>query len=279
MMKKKFKLLFPIIALVLAVTMMGTTIFAWFSMNKDTSSNGMQLQIEASPNLVISNLTSEITKSSIDTINTNSPFAVTFAANNGTYKPATHDSTYDTYLAGLKYVTDPSNVDILTGFAKSGATINVNGVVSNVTSSANPNSQEYYVDFVIYVASTGKALDNAKLKIKITSATKDAVEISSGSLMATSIDVYNGTEINESNYRGTLNVATKDSHELYLFDTTNHGATQTAGTVPLNTSYLTYTLRCYFDGALESTTGQAYIYTAAVDTSKVTLNLSVYVED
>ena len=275
--KSKGVMVSSMISLFLSLLVLATVSMAWLSMNKETNSNGMQLQVEASPNLIISNSTTEIVKASIDSINSNSPFTITHASNDNAYKPATHDSTYATYASGLKYVTNTSDVNASTGTV---ATPNW-GVVPNVNPSTNPSSQSYYIDYIVYVASYAKSMDGVKLKAKIVSAQKGGVDVTTGSLMATSIDVYVGTTISLAYYRGTLNVATKDTHSVYLFDTSNHGSTSATGDIPLNTtpSYLTYTLRCYFDGALESSVGQTYIYTSNLDTSKITLGVQFYIED
>ena len=266
-------LISSIASLLLAIVALGSVSFAWFSMNKETTSDGMQLKVEATENLIISNSTTEIAKTDLNSINTDSPFVVTFATNNDTYKPATHDSTYATFPAGLKFVTNPQDVDPTTGVAKSGQTLNVSGVVTNVNPSGNPSSQDYYVDFIIYIASFAKEMTDVKLKAQIISATKNAVEVTSGSLMATSIDFYAGTSVSAASFRGTLNVANKAS-SLYLFNTSGN-----VDDVPYNQDvYLTFVLRCYFDGALSSG-GTAYINTATLDTSTVSLTVKFFIED
>ena len=275
-MKNRVLKISSIMSLILSVIMLAAVSFAWLSMNKETTSNGMELQVEASANLIISNNTSEIVKATIETINTNSPFSITHASNSSTYQPATHDSDYTTYATGLKYVSNTEEVSVTTGLQKG-----ENALTFSAVSSATPSG--YYVDFVVYVASYAKPMTGAKLKIKLLSATKDAVEVTSGSLMATSVDVYAGTTVSLANYRGTLNVASKDTTALYLFDTANHGSTSATGDIPHNQAaagdkYLTYTLRCYFDGDLTSS-GTAYINTATLDTSKVTLSVMFFIED
>ena len=165
--KQKKVLISTIGSLLLSIFMLVSASLAWMSMNRETTSNGMQLQVEDSPSLIISNSTTEIVKPSITKINTNSPFAVTFGTNNNSYKPATHDSTYDTYPAGLKFVTNPGDVDVTTGLEKADATLTVTGVVPNVNPTSNPSTQTYYIDFLIYVASFAKPMENAKLKARV----------------------------------------------------------------------------------------------------------------
>ena len=173
-------------------------------------------------------------------------------------------------------MTNPGAVDAVSGLAKAGKTLTDTGVVAN--SSPSP----YFEDFVVYISSHGEPMENVKLKAVITSAQKNGVEIAGGSLYAMTVDIYAGTTIGLDSYRGSLNVTEKNSGVRYLFDAANHGTTAASGTVPSNqadgNNYLTYTLRCYFDGALTNN-GAAYINTASLDTSTVTLTMQIIAEE
>ncbi|MBQ7153240.1 MAG: hypothetical protein IJR83_04795 [Clostridia bacterium] len=270
-MKRRAVVLTSVIFLILSLAMLVSVTMAWLAMNRETTSNGMQLAIETTPNLIITNDVSEFAKE-IGLINNGSPFAVTQPENSSaTYKPSTHVGSYATYEAGLMYVSNTGAVNPLTGYANSSATLAFLPVPSSAT--GNP----FFIDYVVYVASNSQLMESAILKARIESATKNGVEVTSGSLMATSVDVYRGTQIGEESYCGTLNVATKDTGEVFLFNTAGN-----AGTIPLagteEGQYLTYTFRCYFDGDLESdSSGIAYINTATLDTSRVSLNVMIYV--
>ena len=248
--------------MVITLVMLVSATIAWFAMNRTTDSDGMQLQVDANPNLVISDSTSAaggIQDQDISAINGGSPFTVTFSTNANAYEPSTHDSDYTTYNTGLKVITladrTLQNIGVATGIYSGSS-------YENATT-AN------YVDYVVYIASHAEALTGVKMTATISSATKEVAgnptEISGGTLMATSIDIYKDS-VSSANYLGTTNVAGKAS--VYVLGDANN-----TGTVPHNTEgYLTYVLRCYFDGALESN-GTAYINTATLDTSTVTLNV------
>ncbi len=257
------------LAIPLAITfvMLVSATIAWFAINRETDSKGMNLQVEANPNLVISDSTSAdggIQDPTLTEINGDSPFVVTFATNAETYEPSTHDNDYTTYDTGLKVITladrTPQNIGVATGIYSGNS-------YENATT-AN------YIDYTVYVASHDAEMTDVKMTATIISATKEVAgnptEISSGTLMATSIDIYKDS-VSSANYLGTTNVATKT--DVYVLGDADH-----TGTVPKNTeNYLTYVLRCYFDGALANN-GVAYVNTAALDTSKVTVNIRFEVQ-
>ncbi len=251
--------------------------FGWFSEVREAKQNGMQLTMQASGNLILSDSTAEIVKTALSSVNGGSPFAVSAYTDSNRYTPASHDGEYATYPTGLKYVVNSGQVDHATGI---GANI-------LYATAENGEDRRFYVDYTVYVAAHGKALPSATLRVSIACATKEVdgipTEITEGSLMATSVDIYRNTTA-AGNYVGTLNVAGLDAAvndypgsynaaatrgELYLI-----GGPDTTGTIPRNTDgYLTYVLRFYFDGALQSGTNQTYIYTAALDCSKVALGI------
>lgn len=247
-----------------ACILLGTAAYAWLGANRVTDSNGIEMAIDVSENLVISDSTSEISKAKIDEINTGktnyTPFLVTFATNDNKYVPTTHDANYTTYTSGLKYVTNNEEVDVVTGLQRSSTALTFADAASGEA------GKKYYVDYVVYIASHGAALSNHTLTAKIVSAKKGGADVTSGSLMATSIDFYVG-EVSSSTYKGKAQVATMSTDVVTLQASTTD--------IPLNTdSWIKVTMRCYFDGALvNSTDSKAYINSATVDLSKVTLNV------
>ncbi len=253
--------------------------FSWFSSNRSVNNGNLEMSIETVGNLIISDSITEIQKTSITSINSGKPFSIEAESNDTRYYACTHDSDYDTYSTGLKYVNNTSVISVDSGISTIPLTYDE---AENIE-----DGKQYYVDYTVYVASFDTSLENATLKIMISYAyhmvNDEQVLITEGSLMATSIDVFNG-EASGTNYVGTLNVAgsdinyndnpttydaTKTMTELYLV-----GSDSSTGTIPHNTNgYLTYTLRMYFDGALLSAADQAYIYTSNLDTSKITLGV------
>lgn len=269
-MNKRFLKLLPLfLSVIVSAGLLVATSMAWLAMNKNVSSEGMQMQIEVTPNLVISDTVSE----GVIQVNVEHPYTVTYSPSETQYAPSTHDLTTSNgvlvYSSGLKYVDNVEAINVSTGLENSGAVFVYDTAVNA------PLGTQYYVDKVVYIAALSGTMEDVKLVCSIDSATKEvassATPIVSGSLMATSIDIYEGTTIDGSHYKGTLNVATMNSHTVYVLGGAGVGEVDD---IPQSTSgYLTYTLRFYFDGALESTSGQAYIYSELLDTSKITINV------
>ena len=256
------------ISLIVSAGLLVGTSMAWLAMNKNVSSNGMEMQIEVTPNLVISDT---LDGGGLIQVNNEHPYSVEYTTSDTHYSPATHDLTKSAgvliHSSGLKYVDNIGAISLTTGLESSGAVFRYNTAING--------SSVYYVDKVVYIAAVSGSMDDATLKCTIASATKivgsSANEISSGSLMATSIDIYSGTEVSTENYKGTINVAkSAGCDEVTVF----------VGDIPQDTEgKLTFTLRFYFDGALTSAPGQAYIYSSELDTSKVTINVMFYVDE
>lgn len=246
--------------------------YAWLSTNRNLDSNGMQMEIDSTANLVISRSNEDVKSSNIASINGGSPFAVTFTDSGTKYAPSTHEfNDINAYSSGLKYITNTALVGMSSGLFTGGE-----ATYADAKNSENAGGRQYYHDFTVYVASHGKELNDVTLTAKISSALKGSAPIENGSLMATSIDFYVGSDTPE-NYKGTLNVAGYDAQK------NDYTTRKTAVTlvsndkIPLNTSsgYLTVIMRCYFDGALRSAENQAYINSATLDTSAVTLGVSL----
>ncbi len=257
--QQKFSIVMIVFSMIFTLLLLVAATLAWFMTNNQTNADNMQLAVEASPNLIISDSLSAAGGAmdpELMNINSGEPFAIVFTDDNGTYQPATHDDDYVTYTTGLKTVADatPANIGTASGIYIGNSYVDCEDGV-------------HFKDYTVYVASHGDALTNAKMTVNISSAVNDSTsaEVTSGSLMAASIDVYKNS-VSSANYLGTVNVAEKDP--VYVV-----GGADSTGTIPLNTSnVLTFVLRCYFDGALENN-GTAYINTATLDTSKVVINV------
>lgn len=246
-----------IITIILAsLTAVSSTVFAWVASNRNLDSNGMQMGVDTTSNLVISDSASEIVRP--DYMNV----SLLFATNTEKVSPCTHD---DGYATKLKYVTNTMQIDFITGNKRGSATeelayANAENVLDGV---------QYYVERTVYIAANGRAFDSATLTGRITSAMVEAVEVTSWSTFyAASVDFYvmdGATPV----YKGTSNVATKGAIDLV-----------SNGTIPLNTEgYLTIMMRFYMDGALQDGKGKAYVNTATVDTRTVALDVSFEVAE
>ena len=263
--KSKGMMVSSIISLLLSLVVLATVSLAWLSMNKETESNGMQLKVEVTPNLIIDSDTSSL--QSVDGA-VESNFSVDLTAAAASLKPATHD---DGSANGLVYVVNPSAVDVSSGLVKSGSVL----TYSSATSS-------HYVDFTVYIASAGAEMPGqdlvAELKPQATIAGSSATK--QDTLDATSVDFYVQTYGGSLTYKGTLNVAGLDAEE------NDYTTTETAVTlvsnqiIPKNKDgYITVVMRCYFDGALLKSSGHAYINSALIDTNEVTLNVTFTASD
>lgn len=251
--------------------------FGWFSDSRQTAAGGMQLTVQTSANLILADSVEEIGKTDLSSVNGGSPFVLPAYTDNVRYIPAAHDADYKTYPTGLKYVVNGGQVDRSTGVGT--------GIL--YAPAENGEAGRFYVDYTVYIAAHGKPLPQATLRVSIAFATREAdgfpTAITEGGLMAASVDIYRNS-VAAGNYVGTLNVAGLNAAandypsvynaaatqtELYLV-----GGSDTAGAIPLNTEgYLTYVLRFYFDGALQSGPNQTYISTASLDPAKMKLGI------
>ena len=245
----------------------------WFSFNRQTTASGSGVKVQ-NDQLIVTTTEANVlsaTAAAGDTL-----VSVTFPATGAEYVPATHDGNYASYPTGLKYVSEESFIGFYSG---------VGTEEPEYVSAANTQSRVFYRDVDVYIARVGQPMLNATLTASL-SATKtvagNPVAVSSGSLMATSVDFYRNS-VAEANFVGTLNVAGYDPVEndytTRKTDTYLLGSSTTTGTIPNNDAeagarYLHYVLRCYFDGALLSGEDQAYIFSANLDVSAVTLLIS-----
>lgn len=245
----------------------------WFSFNRKIGVTGSGVRVQ-NDQLIVTKTEADVLAATVaagDTL-----VSVTFPSTGAEYVPATHDDDYTTYPNGLKYVSEESFIGFYSG---------VGTDTPEYLSAANTQTRTFYRDVDVYIARVGQPMTSATLTASL-SATKivagQPVAVTSGSLMATSVDFYRNS-VAETNYVGTLNVAGYDAAEN---DYTTRKASQylvgsnsTTGTIPANDAaagdrYLHYVLRCYFDGALLSGTDQAYVFSADLDVSAVTLYIT-----
>lgn len=263
----KKRLYQSILSILLAfVTLVSVTI-AWLVLNRHVDSSGMQMTMEMSSNLVISAYNDTDAHSDGTGIAQYLPGGHTeqyirrvWTNDAASLIPVTHKLNSAT---GLEYNTNSTAVDRVTGFGYTDANsarlafadVPVNGAGT------------YFVDYVVYLASTAKPLpDVAKLKTTMT--LESDTDLSTLTpYQATSVDFYAGL-VNANagaiipdavNYKGTLNLKSGANEELDLAVGTAAGGGRLT-TIPLNTSQaICVYMRCYFDGALEMTPGKAYV--------------------
>ena len=141
MKKISKKIMLSILTVALTFIALGTSTFAWFSMNREVTATGMQVKAQADSSLAISNA---LAVSTARTYN--------FTTDAKALIPATHDTavavddevTFASSSA-LKYNTNPAAVDSGTGFQAVGApTLTFDSVAVSATS-------DYYVDYLLHL--------------------------------------------------------------------------------------------------------------------------------
>ena len=238
-------------------------------MNRTVTATGMQVTARASSSLVISN-----------TLAVGTAITQAFTAGPNELIPATHDiavtaGTEDLTLAtsNLKYNTNPQAVSAASGFKVGTTELTFGNAVNNT-----PSGSYYFYDYVVYIAAAGGELDTADLTVKlgVTSAINTNLATAAyDTWNACSVDFYVSEDTNTTGtYIGTLNLANTG---LTVNATTGLYETDALtlvddGTIPVNGStsdYLMVTMRVYFDGALEKSSGQAYVYSNSIATAGI----------
>ena len=263
------ELTFSLVSVCFAMLLLAAASLAWFSSNKDVGSGGAAMQTDVSPNLIISDSTAR-TEGGIgypSILGTADPYQVDLDFDPLlTLRSATHDWSVGT-ATGLKYCSNPTKVSRSTGLQSGDDALTFAAVPLDGTEPG----KTYYVDFTVYIASAGKAMDVDHLYATFTGATLDSSPLEDYQ-NAASVDFYVGS-VSSGNYKGTLNLAGNGT------DGTNTGLTQIdltgSATIPLNTAlsnnYITVVMRFYFDGALLKTGSQTYIRSENVDLDDFTM--------
>lgn len=230
-------------------------------MNRTVTATGMKVQATSSQSLVIAN--------TIGSTGVGTETTVTFTTATRTLIPATYDASAE-YTTHLKYVTNPGSVSAGTGLQAGSTALVYADAINDET-----ESKYYYIDYVVYIASSGGELTNQKLNAVLTQTTS----LDTDTIKATSVDFYvNRNSTSLGTYAGTLNIAglnrsTNDgTTALTSVDLLSYtGATRVIPENKSTSTYLQITMRVYFDGALLKTASpaQAYVYSDNVDTTEV----------
>ena len=255
--KQKLSLLVTFFALIIALVgfLYLNLSLAWFAKNEAVDADGLSVNAEVSPNLVIGSTVEEITGDDII-------FSITLESNVNTNMIAvTRDEDADGSY--LKYLESSHGINRQSGLAEEGVTPEFLPVPAS-----GVNGEElYFVDYTVYIASALKELPIDSLKASIVS--PENVDDDHSFFNAASIDFYLGSGASD-NYCGTATVAGDASVEI-----------MGEGTIPLNKEgYITVIMRCYFDGALTYDGGEkAYINSANVNTDEIILGVAFVAED
>ena len=233
------KLFISILTAVFALFALGTSTFAWFSMNTAVEAKGMKVKATSASSLVITD-----TAANINTTATN---IVTFSLAARELSPATHSE--DAPSTKLQYVLNTGDVDAVTGYEQENKTFTMENVPASTESI-------YYVDYIVYIASKGDEIENQDLKATLTP------DVSQTIFNAVSIDYWvNGSYVATEHFNDAADA------EVLLTDQTIPSAA--AG------QYITVVMRIYLDGALESTTPDvAYVNNGTINTAEIPFSVA-----
>ena len=272
---------FAAVAMVLvAAVALGSSTYAWFAANRVVTATTMAVPANSSSSLVIS----DTIASGEAVVGVGTETSVTSSANTSVLVPATHSQ--DSGMANyLKYNTNATAVSAQTGYAEGTTALTFASAVNGTEA----NSNQYYVDYVVYVAAAGSKLENQDLTAKITTTPPTTGD----TLSATSIDFYvekvdatsykTAVVPSSTNFKGTLNVAGKDAAVNDGTTTKTELKLVEKNIIPQNgvntvDGYLRITMRVYIDGNLmkskaegDSSKDQAYVYSNKIDLSSLKL--------
>lgn len=273
------------LTLVFTMGMIVAVTIAWFAMNKNVDSGGMQMNVETNPNLVIADSAAGIAAATA----TDAYTSVSFTPEaNLKLVPATYYGTGSPYnsTTGLIYNTNPDDISMTTGHAKIDPSTSQPYTGHEEAFEAVPSaaSGPYYRDYEVYIASADQALevsDAATKKWQLNATFSGELGAApTGTKQkdykyAASVDLYLVDDSGNTptyTYKGTLNLThqytdgTQTPVDLL--------SSSTVTSIPLNTSgYYRVLMRVYFDGAVNKSTGQAYVYSSNLDTNNITLNI------
>lgn len=244
------------LSMVVTVSMLIAAATAWLTVNRKAESNGVQMTVQGTSNLVIAT-------DAADLDNDYTTFSITFPANSKKYIPVTHD---DDAEAGsyLKTLEDMGEIVPETGFSEVGESF------VTVPDDASGN---YYSEYTVYIASAGGELADTDLSVILTYPEEDAsgepIELSETE-MALSVDFFrkNGATLT---YINTLNLACLDraDPECGLDELVIE-----TGSVPAASSgAVALVMRVYYDGALSEDGETAFIRSANLTQRKFTFNI------
>ena len=248
------------LAMVFCATFAGVT-FAWLAANRRVDSDNVEMKVEVSPNLVISTVDSNATTSAIqnpDILQSASPFLVHLEANSsGTLKPCTYKAGTE---VGLAYLADTSAILPSSGLTSSGLPISEGSLDPVPSSGVN----EYYYEYVVYIASAGAAMTETAtgmdLVATLTAPEVDSADVTKDTFQAASVAFWVNDNPTSAGYLNFADKGTSGDHASVTL--------LSNGQIPLNTEgRIKVTMRFYFDGALQKTTGLTYVRSAQLNTT------------
>lgn len=255
-MKKMRKLIPAFAMLLVSAIMMSTASFAWFTMGSTADATGMQITATADSSLIISTST---TYEKFSVANNQAQVA----SQTQKLYPATHiteNDSAETFTTLLKAPADTGKVDAGTGIYNGSEWV-------NATTSATGGN---YIDYTVYLATAGQAMTGKDLYVTV-KLPEGATEVTNYIHNAVTVDFWVATWNAETETANTIQYSNANVNLLTVdADAENAVELKIADniSIPLvvdnetdnTTSYVTVTMRVYFNGALEDANKTGYTY-------------------
>jgi len=271
------KLFLSACMLLLAAVLLGTTTYAWFSMNRKVEATGFNVKATVDSSLVVTR--GGVTSAALPNKNTETT-SIDFTEKDKDEEVIYTDLYQSTrtkdFETGLKTLTDETLANIQSGTGLTEK--NGENDYSYAPITGNTSEKTYYIDYIIYVAAQGKKLENQDLTIELTGIPTSVKDVNKAlsvavymidSVVTTAVDpVIDNTKTasdkvdNWASYKGVLNVAGLDA-DANDAKTTKTSITLESITVPYvgtgdsGDGALAFLFRVYVDGALLKTLGDS----------------------
>lgn len=246
------KLVPAFVLLLVSAILLGTSTYAWFSMNTTVTATNMSVKATTGPSLVISASTNftagtvEVSKTGVDVT-----LMPATAYTSGMLDGTTSHNALSTPTTNLVYVANAGDVNPNTGLARTGKTLYYSAATQEAVDGGDAG---YYFDYVFYVAAEGDSdLDTGSLVINM-----DAVDFSGFNpaeliLQAVAVQPY----INDTLIGSPIYIKDGVTEQTLVADlSTSPIASGAPGEVSNATKI---TLRVYIDGALLESAGVTYV--------------------
>ena len=232
------KLIPALCMLLVAAALLGTSTFAWFSMNTQVNATGMKVKATALGSLVIQQDEAPAANYTETSITMEAPDSTAIL-------DATHDDAQisGSFITGLKTVASENRTGIPT----------TSGAYSGTYETVAVDTP-YYIDYVVYIASKDAAIEGQSLTATFSAAA------GTNFANAVAIDIYQGTA-GKDTYKGTVHAASTGNSVTW-------GDNRITIPASDGTAGIMITMRVYIDGAVET------VYTNNYSAEDITFNVT-----
>lgn len=250
---------------VLSLVVLAVATAAWFARNDRVKATNVNIKVDPEASLVIKDINADENawdvSVSYETVTT-PPLT-----------PVTHAGS-GSYL--LQYCSNPIEIRKDTGYNNSG-----DATLANVPGSYDDTTKRtYFKDFTVQIASLNKEFTGQKLTVSM-ELTLPADSSSTDARYSASVDVWTSRNGTPQTYLKTLHPTQVTN--LPIGDHVNtFSIALTDNIIPKTNTPLEFTLRCYFDGALQipnSDPKTAYVNTAALTLENVGVTVTFAAEN